>query len=95
VLPKGLRRIRHYDLFANANRKTAIAKARELLAVPKAAPTAEPEAAAAAEPAPRVWPTPCPCCGKRLFMIEVFGRWQMPRYRAPDPTVPIIRIDTS
>ena len=35
VLPKGFHRIRHYGLFANANRAENIAKARELLAVPR------------------------------------------------------------
>jgi hypothetical protein len=34
VLPKGLHRIRHYGLLANANRAANIAKARELLAAP-------------------------------------------------------------
>ena len=34
VLPKGFHRIRHYGLFANANRAANIARARELLAVP-------------------------------------------------------------
>jgi Putative transposase/Transposase zinc-binding domain len=93
VLPKGLQRIRHYGMFANAKRKGAIAKARELLAVPKIEPMPEPEPSAD-EPTPRVWPTPCPCCGKRLFVFEMFGRWQMPR-QYPTPTAAIIRIDTS
>jgi hypothetical protein len=31
VLPKGFHRIRHYGLFANANRAENIAKARALL----------------------------------------------------------------
>jgi hypothetical protein len=95
VLPKGLQRIRHYGLFANANRADAIAKARKLLAVPKPAPTREPEASVEADHGPRVWPTPCPCCGKRLFVIEVFGRCAMPRHDTSPPIVPIIRIDTS
>jgi hypothetical protein len=34
VLPKGLHRIRHYGLFANGNRATNIAQAREFLAMP-------------------------------------------------------------
>ena len=93
VLPKGLQRIRHYGMLANANRKDAIAKARELLAVPKIEPTPEPKASTD-EPTPRVWPTPCPCCRKRLFVIEVFGRWQTPRHGSSPPR-PIIRIDTS
>jgi hypothetical protein len=94
VLPKGLQRIRHYGLLANANRTAAIAKARELLAVPKAEPPPEPEASAK-ETTPRIWPTPCPCCGKRLLVVEVFGRWATPRHDTSPPIVPIIRIDTS
>ena len=85
VLPKGLQRIRHYGLLANANRTAAIAKARELLAVPKPETQPEPEAFAD-QTTPRLWPTPCPCCGKRLFVIEVFGQWATPRST---------RIDTS
>jgi len=34
VLPSGFHRIRHYGLLANANRKTQIATARELLQQP-------------------------------------------------------------
>jgi Putative transposase len=34
VLPSGFHRIRHYGLLANANRKTQIATARELLHQP-------------------------------------------------------------
>ena len=91
VLPKGLQRIRHYGLLANANRADAIAKARELLAVPTPEPLPEPTTPAD-DTAPRVWPTPCPCCGGRMFVIEVFARGTTPRHRAsPQP----MRIDTS
>src|SRR3982074_793094 len=76
VLPKGFHRIRHYGLFANANRAESIATARVLLA--------------AAPDAPRVLPCPCPCCGARMIVIEVFARGCEPRWR-PTPG----RIDTS
>lgn len=93
VLPKGFHRIRHYGLFANGNRTESIAKARELLAV--APPPSKPEPA---EPPgadePRVLPTPCPCCGKRMHIIEVFARGCEPRHR-PTPMRAAIRIDTS
>ena len=90
VLPKGLHRIRHYGLFANGNRATNIARARELLAVPP--PATEPETDAPTEPdQPRVLPTPCPCCGGRMIIIEVFERGCEPKHR---PT-PVTRIDTS
>ena len=39
VLPDGFHRIRHYGLFANANRANNIALARRLLAVPDPAPS--------------------------------------------------------
>jgi Putative transposase len=93
VLPKGLHRIRHYGLFANGNRSTNIARARELLAMPPRA--TEPETDAPSEPnQPRMLPTPCPCCGGRMIIIEVFARGCEPKYR-PKTTVPAIRIDTS
>jgi len=83
VLPKGFHRIRHYGLFANGNRAENIAKARALLAVIPAkvkeagpAETAEPDE-------PRALPRPCPCCGGRMIVIEVFARGSQPRYRPP------------
>jgi len=91
VLPKGFHRIRHYGLFANGNRTESVARARELLAV---APPPKPEPAKAAADVPRVLPTPCPCCGGRMHVIEVFARGTQPRYR-PTPMRAVIRIDTS
>ena len=91
VLPKGFHRIRHYGLFANGNRTESIARARELLAV---APPPKPEPAKAAADEPRVLPTPCPCCGGRMHVIEVFARGTQPRHR-PTPMRAVIRIDTS
>jgi len=41
VLPDGFHRIRHYGLFANANRAGNIALARQLLGVPDPAPSSE------------------------------------------------------
>ena len=93
VLPKGFHRIRHYGLLANGGRAKNIAKARALLAVP---PEAEANSAAEekAEPdGPRVLPRPCPHCGGRMIVIEVFARGSMPRYAAP-ATAPAW-IDTS
>jgi hypothetical protein len=91
VLPKGFHRIRHYGLFANSNRTESIARARELLAV---APPAKPEPAKVDADEPRVLPTPCPCCGKRMHVIEVFAPGASPRHRA-SPKLGLIRIDTS
>jgi hypothetical protein len=93
VLPKGFHRIRHYGLFANGNRAANIARARELLGAPPR--VVEPEEQKAGAPdEPRVLPCPCPRCGGRMIVIEVFARGCEPRYRpAPAPTP--IRIDTS
>jgi hypothetical protein len=80
VLPKGFHRIRHYGLFANGNRAESIAKARELLAV--ATPETKPEAASTPEPdQPRALPRPCPCCGGRMIVIEVFARGEAPTHK--------------
>jgi hypothetical protein len=90
VLPKGFHRIRHYGLLANGNRADTIAMARDLLRVPAPPPDPEPEPAEADQP--RVLPRPCPCCGGRMLVIEVFARGQVPRHR---PTPIVNRIDTS
>lgn len=37
---------------------------------------------------------PCPCCGQRMHIIEVFARGSEPRHR-PTPMRAVIRIDTS
>jgi hypothetical protein len=91
VLPHGLHRIRHYGFFANGGRVKNIAKARQLLAVPKPQ-TGSPAAELAEGSEPRSHP--CPCCGGRMIIIETFARGCSPRYR-PAPPNPIIRIDTS
>jgi hypothetical protein len=90
VLPKGFHRIRHYGLLANANRANNVAKARELLAV--STPDPEPEREAIEQDVPRMHPRPCPCCGSRMLVIEVFDCGGMPQHR---PTALVIRIDTS
>jgi hypothetical protein len=87
VLPKGLHRIRHYGLFAKAACADNIARACELLAV--ATPEGQPTATAVDPTKP-----PCPCCGGRMVIIEVFARGATPRHRPTGPPV-VIRIDTS
>jgi hypothetical protein len=79
VLPKGFHRIRHYGLLASASCKANIARARELMTalMPEAEPptahdTADPDAATDHRP-------PCPCCGGRMLIVEVFGRGGPPR----------------
>ena len=88
VLPAGFHRIRHYGLLANASRAGNIARARELLAVPKPA-----SQAADATDADETPTHPCPCCGGPMIIIETFERGHQPRYRPPPPAP--IRIDTS
>ena len=85
VLPKGLHRIRHYGLLAGPARAGNLARMRELLTVPT---PAKAEAQTSDRPE-----QPCPCCGGRMRIIEVFERGCMPRYQARAPAV--IRTDAS
>ena len=87
VLPKRFHHVRHYGLLAN------IARACRLLdATPR---VAEPEAEKVAAPdEPRVLTCPCPRCGGRIIVIDVFARGCQPTYRPTPPPTPI-RIDTS
>ena len=89
VLPSGFHRIRHYGLFANGGRAENLARARDLLAVP--APQGEPDDADASADEPPTSLLPCPCCGGRMIIIEIFERGSTPRTRPSSP----IRIDTS
>jgi hypothetical protein len=93
VLPRGFHRIRHYGLFANTTRAENIARARELLAVPLR--PSEPDTAETTDDKePRTRSHPCPCCGGRMIIIEMFERGSAPRYRPKPPTL-AIWIDTS
>jgi hypothetical protein len=78
VLPKGFHRIRHYGLLASASRKANVARARELLAMP-----APPAVRDIPPPDP---PLPCPCCGGRMVIIEIFQR--AAQARAPPASHP-------
>jgi len=81
VHPKGFHRIRHYGLFANGNRAVNIARARELLDVLPATEVADDVALADADE-PRVLANPCPCCGGRMIVIEVFEPGSGPKHCA-------------
>jgi len=86
VLPQGFHRIRHYGLLASGGRKVNVARARALLGVAR---TPETVASAAVEdPRP-----PCPCCGGRMIIIEIFERWKQPR--APPRMSPSTRMRAS
>jgi Putative transposase/Transposase zinc-binding domain len=91
VLPKGFHRIRHYGLLAKSSCANNLARARELLAVPQPQGTPDDDAGPD-DPATNSYP--CPCCGGRMMIIEVFARGCEPRYR-PSATAVTIRIDTS
>ena len=93
VLPDGFHRIRYYGLLASTTRAENIARVRDLLAVPLIPIDAIKDASTeAAEP--QTPEHPCPCCGGRMIIIEVFARNSSPRSRPTEPAV-AIRIDTS
>ena len=83
VLPDGFHRIRHYGLFANANRANNFALARRLLGVPDPTPSSSHSDRAEAGHADEEWNT-CSCCGGRMVIIETFEPgcrprlWQLP-----------------
>ena len=93
VLPDGFHRIRHYGLFANANRAGNIALARQLLGVPDPPPPSQ-----GRQPAPKTARSArantCPCCGGRMIIIETFEPGSTPRDQQTAPIV-TISIDTS
>jgi hypothetical protein len=78
VLPRGFHRIRHYGLFAGSARKVSLALARELLDVAAPPDPGDPHE-------PEDFRRPCPCCGGRMIVLEVFERWKQPR-GPPDAT---------
>ncbi len=90
VLPDGFHRIRHYGLFANGRRAENIARARQLLNVP-APQNALSDIDSIGDGESRPSSHPCPCCGGRMIIIEIFERGCSPRYH---PTVPN-RVDSS
>ena len=90
VLPKRFHRIRHYGLLANGNRAANVARARQLLGVPVAAPDDNNEPDNTPENTPdkdqvEVARTPCPCCGGRMIIIETFERGCMPKHQPSPP----------
>ena len=84
ILPDGFHRIRHYGLFANANRAGNIALARRLLGVPDPAPSSGESDGTENRHEDSEWNT-CPCCGGRMVVIEIFQPGCTPQCH---PTVP-------
>jgi len=90
VLPDGFHRIRHYGLFANANRAANIALARRLLGVPDPAPSsADSDRADGGHEdgghEDEEWNI-CPCCGGRMVIVETFEPGCQPRL-SPSPAI--------
>ena len=79
VLPDGFHRIRHYGLFANANRANNIALARRLLAVPDPTPSIRASDRAENGRDDEDW-NAYPCCGGRMIIIEAFQPGRQPRF---------------
>jgi hypothetical protein len=69
VLPRGLHRIRHYGLLANAGRKENLATARQLLQAPSPTP-ADPQQATTGSPPPTFV---CRHCGAPMVVIEMLA----------------------
>ena len=78
VLPDGFHRIRHYGLFANANRAGNIALARRFLGVPDPAPSSGESDDTENRHEDDEW-NACPCCGGRMIIIETFEPGCQPR----------------
>ena len=91
VLPKGFHRIRYYGLLAKSSCAENLARARQLLAVPK--PQALPDDNGSSNE-PSTTAHPCPCCGGRMIIIETFAPGCQPHHR-PSATTIAIKIDTS
>jgi len=61
-----------YGLLAGSSRKANLVHARELLNI-----TVTMDGDIADEP--EGFRPPCPCCGGRMIVIEMFKRWRQPR----------------
>jgi hypothetical protein len=94
VLPKGFHRIRHYGLLSSAGCKANIARARELIAAPVPSgqtPTEHNNPDQTADAATDHRP-PCPCCGGRMIIVEIFEHSGSPR--GPPASGPRVRAAT-
>jgi hypothetical protein len=81
VLPGGFHRIRHFGWLANANRREALQKARELLEVPVSVADAGGQGKADADSVQATFV--CRHCGAALLIIETLARGQT--IRGPPP----------
>src|SRR5439155_18596077 len=83
-------RVRHYGLFANANRAANIALARRLLGVPDPPPSSGECDGTEGGQDDEDW-NACPCCGGRMIIIEIFAPGCQPRLWP----IPSIGLDSS
>jgi hypothetical protein len=87
VLPKGIKRIRHYGVLASACKGDKLARCRLALAMPAPNPVAAESATDFMRRVARIDLLQCPCCGLgRLRSIEVLAA--LPRLPAPGSTAP-------
>ena len=91
VLPDGFHRIRHYGLFAKANRAGNIALARRFLGVPDPAPSSGGGNDGTENCHEDAEWNACPCCGGRMIIIETFEPGCQPRLWP----IPSIGLDSS
>ena len=83
----GFHRIRHYGLLAGTTKAETIAKARDKLAA-----AVNPDTPEIDEDVATAYAHPCPCCGGRMMIVELFEPGGQPQHQ---PINPKIRIDTS
>jgi hypothetical protein len=78
ILPKGFHRIRHYGLFANAQRRDNLQRARALLKAPPIEPKTDSEAATKEE---EPCAFTCRHCGAPMVVVDIL----LPQHRARAP----------
>ena len=79
MLFRSFHRIRHYGLLASAGCKANIARARQLMAAPMPELDGPAVYDTTASDATIDHRPPCPCCGGRMLIVEVFARGGAPR----------------
>src|SRR5712692_1115441 len=89
VLPQGFHRIRYYGFLTSQTRAKNIARIRELLAVPLI-PIDAIKATNPTPEQPKATEHPCPCCGSRMRIIEIFSRGQQPRHQPTYRLTPVV-----
>jgi len=83
VLPKSFHRIRHYGLLARGPAKAStLARMRALIAADLPRPATSKQQDPGTTPAATEVPVhPCPCCGGKMLIVEIFEAGTLPRPR--------------